>query len=200
MQALSPQELPGSLADPLQIPGPEASNWTSWWIALAVVLALALLYYPWRKRQERETLPRHRSSTSPEPRQTVGQRIRDLRRRALATSALRPGCHQLSELLRSHYDHQSLGHLGRLPVSHLTALELEDRLGEHAVSRLFLDLARLQFSPPEPERKEFRRICGRAIHLVEGAGRSRKSVAETVDRNAGRKPEATDEDTEGAAA
>ena len=159
-------ELPAELAGPLEIPGAASSN--LWQLVLAALVTLWLLIRPLRGRKPVQMAP-----TAPPPPPapveigSIGQAIRALRKKHLASTLLRQGCHELSALLREHYEKAGLDDQRSAPITKLTALELRRRLGETPFTRLFVDLAALQFSSRLPSRKAFRHVCHWAIQLVE---------------------------------
>lgn len=148
-------DLPFGLTDALHINEP--FPWRG--IALAI-LVLWLLYRFVR------SLRRERSDEKPPParvtlpRGQFAQDVKRLRERYLATEDFRAGCHELAGLLRRHF-----GAKRGLPFPVLTVQEIEERLGDTALARLFGLLETLQFSRTPPDKSDFEGACALAIDV-----------------------------------
>ena len=155
--------LPRPLADPLSYPG-SGAPWAEVLAAALAIAALALLWR-WHRRRRRFEAAAPAPPLGRQPRGTADE-IRELRDLHLHQRTYRQGCHQLSSLLREHFERVGFSTRERLPCTRLTSPEISHRLGEGGPSRLFLDLARLQWSEAGPGRNAFRTICSRAVQTV----------------------------------
>lgn len=166
MEVLAPLELPEDLVRALEIPGSEPWSSELWFWLVPPLLVLLWLFSRSRRRRQRK--PNIEPPTPVAPRSSsIGDAIRELQKRYRESTSVREGCHELSELLRDHYDRHPIAKLGASTLSRLTAHEIWQRLGRHPVAELFSDLARQQFSRREPKRHAFRDLCRRALRLVE---------------------------------
>lgn len=157
--------LPHGVTDPLHIDEP-FPTWALWASALVLWL-LYRLYRRWRERpaesakQVREPRP---NAPSHNP---IGNRIENIRSRALLQKAYRKGCHELAEALREHLAERL--EAGQSLTS-LTAIEMADRFGDAAFARFFGLLSRLQFHRREPSQSDFEGACELALEVVVDVG------------------------------
>ncbi len=152
--------LPAGLAEPLHLDLPIP------WRALAMVAALLLLSLVatlllWWLRRRRRAAPRALPAPAPRRRAAgIVEAIEALRRKHRRSRAVRRACHELSVLLREHFESGFRGFVA------LTAGEIRGRFGEHRRSRFFELLARLQFGRSQPTRNDFEGICDLAVEVV----------------------------------
>jgi|GEM_PF-4687438 hypothetical protein len=170
--------LPGELAGPLQFPNAAITRWPL--LALLLAAALWMLYRWRRRRQTRDPEPAtatvRRTPAPPGQRgkgPTLGDLLRGLRDRFLASHQYRQGCHELTALLKRHFE--TSGVRGRrLPWTRMTAREIRSTTGEKAASQLLVQLSVLRFGRADPTRRAFERACHRAEQVV--GAHLRKSV------------------------
>ncbi len=154
--------LPSGLADPLHLDFPVP--WKLIAIAAAIffaVIALVLIRSWLRSRRQAPT----KSLPAPVPSAAfdVFGAIEEIRERYVETGSFRLACHELSTLLRRHFERSS-GHR----YSVLTAGEMRKRVGEGSISRFFGLLAQLQFGRGKPSRDDLDGACDLAVDVVKG--------------------------------
>ena len=147
--------LPSGLADPLRIGPP-----FPWWLLLAgaLLLAAALLLL-WRRSRRPATVA---PSPPPPGRMSILSAIRALKNRYHKASSFRQACHELSTLLRAHFEQRH-----RKPFTTETSREIGQRLGDTALSRFFSLMSETQFRRHEPQKNDFDGLCDLAEGLVE---------------------------------
>lgn len=152
--------LPHGIADPLHIDEPFPT-----WALVAAALGVWLLYRLFRYVRDRPAVPLPVLESSPAPAQDgrIGSVIEAIRRRAFERNALRAGCHELAAALREHFGRNLAPGVS---LEHLTASEIERRLGDTAVSRYFRLLSGLQFLRRPPTASDFDGACDLALEVV----------------------------------
>ena len=157
------RDLPAPAADPLHILPPFMPLLLGLaGAALLVSVGIWLLMYYFSTRQAMTPRVRQHSRTA----DNVAAQIRAIQKRTNGTGEFREGCHELSFLLKSHFE-QSTG----LQVEEMTPGEIARTLKGPLVG-FFGELSRLQFGRPEPEKTDFDRAC----RLAENARKSKATV------------------------
>ena len=87
--------------------------------------------------------------------------IQALRKRYRKAGPVRRACHELSSLLRAHFERRD-----KLKFSTLTSGEIGRVLGDSPLSRFFRLLSDSQFGRGEPSRKDLSGLCEVAEDLV----------------------------------
>lgn len=154
--------LPSGLVDPLHLPQPVPWKFLAVLAVLllaAIVFALLKAWLGRRRRTPRRPLP------APVPALPTGidAAIESLRRRYRESRAYRAACHELSTLLRLHFEGSS-----RHRYSTLTAGEIRREVGETRVARFFAFLADLQFGRRQPTGNDLDGACDLAIEIAQG--------------------------------
>lgn len=154
------KELPAGLADPLHLSYP-----IPWKLVfgLALLLLAGILFALLRAWLRRPRPPRatHQPAAAQPRLSGLADAISGLRQRHRDSVAFRHACHELSTLLRRHYE----GATGR-EYSTLTAGEIRRAVGETAGSRFFSVLADLQFKRSAPTRNDFEGACDLALDVT----------------------------------
>ena len=147
-------ELPFGFTDALHIDEPFP------WRNIVFTLLLLWLLYRFVRSLKRDSPPKRPSAPARQPRSRFGQQISALRKRYRRSKDFRAGCHELSEILRQHFEAKR-----KKPFSVLTVGEIQEEIGDGAVSRLFSLLANLQFSRQEPSKSDFEGACDLALDV-----------------------------------
>lgn len=160
-------ELPAGLAEPLHILEPTWQKAVAF-ILLALSLALTLwLLRRWRRRAAApaEAPPQPPSPSAPARAPSgIDGAVRALRDEY--RTRRREGCHELSVLLRAHFERRAGSRRSRRSFATLTAREVGRLLGKEAVREHLLQLSDLQFRRHEPSEREFDRICDRSVEVA----------------------------------
>lgn len=169
LAATEPVPLPGPLEGPLHFPSSPSCAWLAVWLLLLLGLAIWLGRLLWRRL-------RRRLQSRPEPRPApppvaagapgVSAAIADILDRNLRSGTYRQGCHELSAVLRAHWEARGLGREAGPRFTRMTAREIESRVGERPATRLLALLAGLQFGRREPSRNDFSGACKLAGETV----------------------------------
>lgn len=167
------EELPAELAEPLHLGPPWWSEALLWLVILGMLVLIVLItkLSEWWSRRARPPVSAAPAPPAPDEAETVPTpptgivaRIEDIRRRHVASTEYRRGCHRLSLVLREHLEEAPAPAGERYTT--LTAGEIRQRLGEAPWSRFFADLAQLQFGRRPPSGRDWREICDRSLSLV----------------------------------
>ena len=154
-------DLPFGFTDALHINEPFP------WRGIVFAFLLLWLLYRFIKSLRRERVVSAPPPSAPvRTRSRFAQEIQRLRKRYLSSKDFRAGCHELADLLRQHFESKR-----KHPFSVLTAREIERRVGDSAVSRLFSLLADLQFSRRPPSKSDFEGACDLALDVSKGKKR-----------------------------
>lgn len=155
--------LPGDLAAPLHLIEP--FPWRrALLVATVAALIVATLVLMWRRMlRARRARPRPAPpppAPAPAPPSGLAAAIAALREQILRVGLFRQGCHELTRLLKAHFEG-----VEQRPYSTLTAREIGRLVGERPVARLLALLADLQFGRRPPDRDDFEGACLLALEM-----------------------------------
>ena len=148
--------LPSGLADPLHIEPP-----FPWWALVVLLLILLTVLWVWLRRRRAPTARPPLPPPAPVGKVTLFSAIRDLRERYQKRGSFRRACHELSGLLRVHFEKA-----GKHPFSTLTSREIGRAVGDTALSRFFSRMSDMQFRRREPSKSDFHGLCEVAEDLA----------------------------------
>ena len=168
-----PVPLPGPLAGSLHFPSPPSCAWLAVWILLVAGLLFWLGRLLWRRL--RRSLAKRSPVPVPPPVRRRGpygiaSAIAAILDRHLQSESYRKGCHELSGALRRHWEERGLVRRAGPRFTHMTAREIQGRVGERPATRLLSVLSGLQFGRRGPSRGDFEGACELATELVSKRG------------------------------